>query len=60
MHKSSNQGNIIVCKAYTAGWVWPGVPSHAQTRLELQGENLVAGGGLATLEVIQRQGLVEF
>lgn len=39
-HSNSCEGKIA-CNTTTIGWVWPGVPSHAQTWLDLIGVNLV-------------------
>ena len=38
-HRDSIQEKMI-CKA-TAGWVWPCVPSHLQTYLDLPGVNWI-------------------
>ena len=40
LHRDSNQEQIV-CKISTTGWVWPGVPSHDQTCVDIPGLNMV-------------------
>ena len=59
--RDSNQGKIA-CKTTNAGWVWPCMPSRAQAGMHrlIKGEFDWSGDGLATLEVIQNEKLIEF
>ena len=44
----------------TAGWVWPGVPRHAQTCLDVSAGFGWSESGMATIEVIQNKALIKF
>ena len=58
-HPLTPQSGRRICitpKTTTAGWMYPGVPSHAKTCLDLPDVTLV--GCMSTLEVIQKERLI--
>ena len=52
----SGRRMCITPKTTTAGWMYPGVPSHAKTCLDLPDMTLVCC--MSTLEVIQKERLI--
>lgn len=56
------QKRKIACKTTFVDWVWPGVPSHAETYLNLSGVTLVGWsvGIMATFKIIKNERFIEF
>ena len=59
LHRGNNQEKIVFNTA-TAGWMWPGLLSHAQAFLSLLGVDLgLFGDVMVTLEVIYIEVIIE-
>ena len=59
MNGDKNQGKSG-CKITSAGWMWPGITSHARHAQTCQGEFGWSEDGMANMEVIQNEKLIEF
>ena len=58
---SDGSKSTTTCKSTTVGWVWPGVPSDAQTCLNLPGGEFGwSRGCIATLKIIHNEKLIKF